>query len=568
MRRTANATVLIAMLVGVLAGFAVAARTAEPEFPDGCWGVYSWCSWNPRTITREKCPDLVGAPIIMHWRSLEPAEGDYRFEQLLGERLRLAKENGFRVFTMIWVGPFSPAWIYDVGVPKVMTDRKGWTFPYYFDEDYVSRFHKLIRKFGEYIHALPEDLRDLIVFVQVCEGSTGDGGCYKGRPTDKRYAIPWDEWRKFRVKTWGLFKEVFQEGVRRPVPLLVNNDANRAEEHAWLMKNLGAIGCKQGMFSHGYHINDAVNRMARWREFVAKAEGAGKTIFTRGEMDAEWQRSGWSRKNPAQALYWSALYATHCGLDLWNVPGNACQGDTYAAAIRFFNKYAGRRDAATSPGAFSALRRGLDASDVETFPVAKYGKAHRRSVDRYVKIAAAFAERGAKQGDPRASTGGGMANRGRKDYNDVGWGILRGNYGRFLEQIDPDKTSVGWWHAGPAEHVYSRFARGFDRASGRAAMGFKLHERFFADRKAPHTARVRVVYLDRGKGRWALTYRGRRGEEKAFTVECGNSGKWLEKRAVIEGAYFSGGLARGADLVLKHIGGDDTLFHMIELERK
>ena len=107
----------LAMLVAFLSGCALAGRAAESEFPDDCWGVYSWCSWNPKTITRERCPDLVGAPIIMHWKSLEPAEGDYRFDQLLGERLRLAKENGFRVFTMIWVGPHAPAWIYDRGVP-------------------------------------------------------------------------------------------------------------------------------------------------------------------------------------------------------------------------------------------------------------------------------------------------------------------------------------------------------------------------------------------------------------------------------------------------------------------
>ena len=108
-------------------------------------------------------------------------------------------------------------------------------------------------------------------------------------------------------------------------------------------------------------------------------------------MDAEWQRSGWSRKNPAQALYWSALYATHCGLDLWNVPGNACQGDTYAAAIRFFNKYAGRRDAATSPGAFCALRRGLDSSDKETFPEARAARQQCPSPRRQTTSQAGYA---------------------------------------------------------------------------------------------------------------------------------------------------------------------------------
>ena len=55
--------------------------------------------------------------------------------------------------------------------------------------------------------------------------------------------------------------------------------------------------------------------------------------------------------------------------------------------------------------------------------------------------------------------------------------------------------------------------------------------------------------------------------EEAVHIRLAGSGKWVEKRAVLEGAYFTGGLARGADLVLKHLGGDDTVFHMVELDR-
>ena len=63
-----------------------------------------------------------------------------------------------------------------------------------------------------------------------------------------------------------------------------------------------------------------------------------------------------------------------------------------------------------------------------------------------------------------------MRNRQRDDYNDAGWGILPGNYCRFLEQIEPDETSVGWWHVEPKQHIYSRFARGFEKASGKTKM--------------------------------------------------------------------------------------------------
>lgn len=144
-----------------------------------------------------------------------------------------------------------------------------------------------------------------------------------------------------------------------------------------------------------------------------------------------------------------------------------------------------------------------------------YGKAHRRNTDRYIKIAANFAARGARQGDPPKALGGGMRSRQRDDYNDVGWGILRGNYWRFLEQINPDQTSVGHWHVGPKEHIFSRFARGFQHSSGKKAMHFRL-----------------------------------------------------DKQVDVTNAIFTRSLPGGADLTCQYLSGDDTIFHLIEMSAK
>ena len=560
-------TLAAAMLV--LGVFIASAAGGEPPNPPAdCWGVYSWCSWRPKTVTRETAPHVVGVPIVLHWKSVEPADGQFEFDEQLGAKLKLAKANGFYVFTMIWVGPASPAWIYDKGVPRVRTDGKDWTFPYYLDERYGRYFHRLIREYGKYVRSLPPDLLERIVFVQVCEGSTGDGYCYKGAPLDKKYAISRERWGKYRLRTWDLFKEVFQDGDKPAVRLLVNDDANHGEEHDWLLKNQNVIGCKQGMFSHGYHISDARGRLERWREFVAEAAEAGKKTFTRGEMDAEWKTSGWSRKNLRQSLYWSSLYATHCGLDLWNVPSEGCVGRTYEAALGFFNRYAGRRDPATAPAAFCALRRGLDASDTETFPEGRFGKASKSNIDRYVKIAAAFAACGAKQGDPPAAIKGGMVNRRREDYNDVGWGILRGNYGRFLQQIDPEQTSAAWWHAGPKDHHFSRFARGFEKAADKTAMYFRLDEGFFAAEDRPQAVELRVAYLDKGKGHWALCYHNGQDRADAISIQCADTGQWRERSVVVKDAHFNRRLPNLADLMLQHRGGDDTVFHMVEVLRR
>ena len=551
------------------------ADTSHP-FPDNCWGVYSWAGWNTRKVTREHCPLIKGAPIILKWRDIEPRPGEYAFDRHLGDKLRLAVDNDFYTFVMVWVAPNAPRWLYENGVPEVrMTQTispqrkpRNWTFQYYLDEDYVRYFHRMIRAFGQYMQELPPVLQDRVLYIQSAEGSTGDGFCYKGDPLDPRYAISRDQWSQFRMTTWQVYKEAFTNQQTGSVkPFLVNYDANREAEYNWVMMHLDAIGLKNGMFSHGYHISGTQERLANWQSFVSDVLAADKTFFSRGEQDAEWQVCGWSSRNPRQALYWSAIFATHCGLDMWNLPAEACQGQTYGAAINFFNRYAAHHDPAASPAAFCALRKGLDASDTEVYPVAVYGKAVKSNASRYVKIAKAFSAFGAMQGDPDKATGGGMKNRQRDHYNDVGWGILPGNYGRFLEQVDPEQTSIGWWHVGPSDSVYSRFGRSFDRANGKSRMAFRLDNRFFAHKGKSHTVGLRVVYLDQGGGQWALDYYGPHGETRARSVTCENTNTWKELHVVLADAAFDQGLDRQSDLMLRHLGGSNTVFHMIELFR-
>jgi hypothetical protein len=568
-------------ILTLIAAVLIAATTAggaEPrqaKLPADSYGVYTWCSWNPKRVNSATHPLVKGVPIVMRWGQIEPEEGKFEFDKVLGTKLRAAAKNGFYVHLMVWVVPNTPQWLYTNGVPKVETPPRKtprrtivkWTFPHYLDPDYKRFFFRMISRFGQYVSKLPPELRKRIIFVQSAEGSTGDGQPYKGKPLDAKYAISRQQWSDFRIETWGVFKKAFANDPAGALPILVNADANRTTEHEWLIKNFDVIGCKQGMFSHGYHISDMQVRLARWREFSAQARAADKLVFVRGEQDQEWKVCGWSKQNPTQAFYWSALFGLHCGLDIWNIPSDALHGTKLKDAAEIFSKYAGKHDPAAAPGAFCALRQGLDASNKIQFPEAKFGKANRRKTERYVKIAAAFADRGAMQGDPTKATAGGMKCRQRDKYNDVGWGILPGNYWRFLEQIDPDKTSIGYWHAGPKASIQGRFARGFSAASGKKTMSFRLAAKFFGGSKRPQKVSLRVVYLDKGAGAWSLIYQSPSGPAAAMEVKCRNSGKWIDKQVDASDAMFTRSLPGAADLKLQHTSGSDTIFHMIELTR-
>jgi len=183
--------------------------------PEEGWGVYSWASWRPDKTTRDTCPDLVGVSIILHWNTLEPREGDFRFEEQLDEKLRLLEENDFYSMMMIWVGPAAPKWIYEKGVPLVQCEttinpkrqKRNGKYPHYLDGTYKKYYYRLINEFGTYLKALPPELRERIVFVQSAEGSTGDGQPYKGAPLEEKYRITKEEWGQFRLNAWKEYKK-------------------------------------------------------------------------------------------------------------------------------------------------------------------------------------------------------------------------------------------------------------------------------------------------------------------------------------------------------------------------
>ena len=87
------------------------------------YGISSWAGWKPGQISQAECPELRSVPLILKWDSLEPAPGRYAFDAALGQPLKAAHEGGLHITLMIWVGPAAPEWIYQNGVPRVITDR-------------------------------------------------------------------------------------------------------------------------------------------------------------------------------------------------------------------------------------------------------------------------------------------------------------------------------------------------------------------------------------------------------------------------------------------------------------
>lgn len=573
--------VILCLLLTAIVNKSLAQKTESlSPFPKNAWGVYTWVAKNATDITPKDYPEVKGIPLVIGWKVLEPKNGVYAFDEVIGKALRHIAKYNYYTFLKVYYAPdaFTPEWIYESGgapkvafPPRINPFRKVLVsnFPYYFDSNYVKLYYRFIGEFARYVKSLPKQLQDRILFIQATEGSTGDAQGYKVEPLDPKYKYTTEQWEQFRIAAWKEYIRAFSDKKGQLIkPIVVNESANYQYENKWLIDSMpgNMVGLKMGTFSHGYDLSETQSRLKIYQDFKSDLAEKGKMLFSRGEYDAEWNVVGWSTLNPEQAIYWSSLYALYCGLDMWNISLDAAGGERFAPAFKMFNKYAGQHDGATAPGAFCALRQGLDASNTKLFPEEIFGKANRKDTSRYINIAKAFAGHGAMQGDAQKATGGYMANRQADRYNDVGWEVTNGNYEVLLRQIDADETSVGWWHIGPAKSIYGRFARGFDNAHSKTEMYFALNDQFFKEKDKLQKVSVRIIYLDRGKGKWSLYFNQSNKEQAAYTVECKNTGEWIEKTVTIN-ALFNCKLSRNADLILKYEGGDDTVFHIIEVNR-
>ena len=543
------------------------------------WGVYGWGGSAASPFYR----GIKGTNTTVLWSDLEPSEGDFRFDEVIGSRLEAFREKGMRTFLKIYISPLSPEqynsprWLFeDKGVPIVeVTDSSDpfgepldWTYPWYLDETYRHYLHRMIRAFGQWLRELPEELRETVLFVQVAEGCTSDGQAYKGTPLDARYRLTQESWLEYREAVWVQYREALTDPGTGKIlfPLAVNftEDLNFSAEFNWMKASLGeVVGFKNGMFSHGYDICDEIQRKRMIDSLRSILYDEGRRLFIRGEQDKEWRNCGWSVKNPDQAFYWSAIYASHCGLDMWNFPSDACANERFAPAIDFFNKYAGPHRATESSVAFCALRKGLNAADKCEFPESEYGAARKDNIARYEAIVRQYADHGAMQGDPEKAIGTNMQNRQRADYNDAGWNIFPGNYEKFLHQLHADESSVGWWHVD--DTIYGCFARGFDHAAGRTGLYFALEEGF-GNECNPLSVRIDVTSLDRGIGWWSLCCAKPNGEIRTLlSVTNTDSGEWRVHRVRVRDLDVSGKGPYGSHFFLRWDSGEDTLFHLIEV---
>lgn len=333
------------------------------------------------------------------------------------------------------------------------------------------------------------------------------------------------------------------------------------------------IGTKSGTLARGHHLTDELTTVKMWRPLLLDPKGIA--IFGRSEMDQTYSKPFY-QLNVRLGFYWGAINGLNLGLSVWDVTKGAIEvskEEGFDYAFYFFNKYAPQVFPKTATDAFCALHKGLNTADTMTYPEAKYGKANKNNDERSKKICAEFAKFGARLDDIESLGYGQYKQRQEsKGYNDAGWDIWPDNYSRFLTQIDPDGSSIPLWRIGgpitKMSSIYSRFARGFEHASGKNAMTFKLADGFSAD-KSPKVMTVNVVWYDAHAGStWSLNYdAGGKTMKTGLTVTGTGDKQWHHSKVTLRDAVLFHGGIQGSDLALINTDDKDDIFSIIEVHR-
>lgn len=331
------------------------------------WGV--WGGGELSSGDMAKYSFFKGWYIVYQWKKLEPQKGSFDWDYF-DSQMKFAADNNLSIGFMVWVGPHSPQWLYDNGVPLVSTQtkKKKADFPYYFNKYYKERYYNMMKEVADHIQKMPPEIRKKVVMWMSAEGSTGDVTPYKGYPNDAKYNISDQQWFDYKKEVWTYMYKMCQATSPR-INLLVNQ-GNSGQYYDWLTTNLPKVWMKAGNISHTYQFNGEQEYYSRLKKLEDKVAEDSMSNRLRGEITVQGK---WFNQNESWNMYALLTSALHFGLDIFNTAPKYLQNPADTTAFQFFNFYAGQKVASKSPGAFCVLKDALDAADTKRFPESKYG---------------------------------------------------------------------------------------------------------------------------------------------------------------------------------------------------
>ena len=284
---------------------------------------------------------------------MEKTPGIYDWS-ILDNAVERAYKDKISLYISFAAGPKTPEWVYEKGVPKVITNATKNPgafdhYPYYVSPEYKKYYHRFLTEVAKHISSFSKEKIRCISFIQVKTGCTGDETPYKGDATDKKYDLPKEgaDWLNFRLECFDLYAKLFDQ-VEPKISLLFNGisgdedgggKGKNQQEWEWVSKNItGALGTKSGTLCRGHHLTDEKTNVNTWRKYLIDPKGL--KVFARSEMDQTWQRPVF-QLNVQLNFYWAAINALNLGQSIWDVSSGAMESSKeqgFDYSFFFFDK--------------------------------------------------------------------------------------------------------------------------------------------------------------------------------------------------------------------------------------
>lgn len=536
-----------------------------------------------------------GIEATAKWEDIELVKGTFDFSSFQSS-IDKAYDNNVLIRFSVEVGPDSPLWMYDNDtnpnnnpypqIQKVTTsggnDKDGWPFyPEYLSQTYQDYLWIFLNQFSDFLRSQPQEKFNLIAFVQVKTGCTGDEVPYKGNVDNLIYDISDKKWFDFRLTMFQKYKEFFNDVPDKKIVLSFNDidpgDPNEEYAWTWITTQIDpaiGFGIKGGAFNRGHHLSAEKNYKESLYKYLVNPKLPIKT-FSASEMDGTTQ-SEYFQICEDMSYYWAALGGINVGLSTTNLNrvamDYAINSPIGTETFRMFTRYAQQVYPETATTAFSIFHDGLNSADKVRFPESKYGKSTMDNQDRYVAICndPIYKNRGARMDHVFAATKGQVYQRGQQlGLNDAGWNIAEGNIERFFTQINPNETSIGLFRVRgeitSTSSKYDRFARSFENATAKNTMYFKFDEDVFLN-STPKSLQFKIIWLDKTVGsKWSFRYTSPTGSKEAILVTGTGGNTWKEVNFTITDAVVDGSGIFGSDFTLVNTDTLDDIFNGIEV---
>lgn len=531
-----------------------------------------WQGWS-KPLSIAQYPEVKGRLCNLKWKDIEPQPNVFEWAAFDSEMTSRASD-GLPIVFAIFTKEDAPMWLYQNGVPKVIErDSLGNAIgysPYYKDSSYKRYFKRMIDSVSQHVETLPSYVREKILAVQTAFGSTGDYISYKGI-VDLKYQLNDSDFFELFKEFTSYYYNAYSNS--NPLIRLLNNPNKTGKDQIdWLMKNAPGGWLKSPAMAKGFGFNNDLERVGWLYDYMNKPIN-GNYYRSRSEMAGSNTLAGWWTKNIYKNMFATLAYNIHWGLDWPNQTEEYIKNPYHTPSFVFFNKYAGKKDPVKSDVAMCSLKDALDAADSSRFPASQFGEVGQYNASRYSLIQQQYASYGALLEDVSAAMSSiDLGNLAATGTNDVGWKILRGNYDRYLHQIDANETSVGFWNIASSDPntIYGKFGRGFELASNKDALYFNVDDAFLnnAPVNGQYPVTIDITYLDKGTGSWQLFYDANDQSDKpSIQVYCTNSGFWKKATVTWNDAYFGNRGFKNADFYIKNAGTEDVIFTLVELSR-